>query len=235
MKIFKTLLVAFLLMTSTTVASAANEEVFISYEDHQNLYNVSDEKMEIFKYKIENNITLDSDKETALSEFFGEEGIEVSADELMNGVTHKIKIFEDGSVIEMKIEKEMPLITPFATTSDSYGTTFRDHKISLAKNGLSSSFYFSGRATREGYGSSSITDVHSPSISGFGVSNPPSVYIHRAQSNDKQAALAIMSWMVTSHVNAGWGGFSYGVPIGTSCFLYLALIRGSMYVSDKHP
>lgn len=223
--------------TAIKADNTFNENVIID-EKYQETYGLTDNQIKILTNKIESNVELMANSDDAWEEF-ANGGFFISADELASGSFSKTQVFEDGSVISLTVEDMSPQVMQriSTSTSDSYGTTFKDHKVSLSKGLVSASFRFSGYAAR--YGASTISKVWDESISGWGVSAIPTAKIEQAKSTTDRAALASMSWLTTVNLGfsatKGWGGFTAGASAGTTMKLYVALIRGGMYVSDKLP
>lgn len=243
------ILTSILLATSTTVGVFAKENKFMEYnvsdEELQEYFNENGiplDKQEILRNKVLNGIAwdcYDTEKVNAIPEEF-------SYFDINDKDTDRKYVFEDGSFIEVSINPgESSYINDGSErtiTSNSYGTLYTNHKVSRTVGLTSAYFYANFYVSR--YGTSRIyTEVdgyNSPfgeGVSGFGATGNPSKEIIRKveDTNGSQAALFRMYWFNQVEVSGTWGAVSGTLPIGSTCNLYLALIRNQMYVASELP
>lgn len=140
---------------------------------------------------------------------------------------------KDGSVLSVTCLKETP--GTIVKGTGSFGSSYKDYLVKKTKGSASASFRASGWIGR--YGNSTIDEVHSGSVSGFGSGSLPDLKIVRKESDENRniSALAEMRWQNTINVTAGWGPISGVVSAGNTNFLYLAIIGQNMYISDTYP
>lgn len=247
-KVLCTVLTAVLLATSTTVGVLAKEnnvmEYNISEEELQEYFNENDiplDKQEILRNKVLNGIAwdcYDAEKVNAIPEEF-------SYFDINDKDTNRKYIFEDGSFIEISInpgENSQIEDNERKITSSSYGTLYTNHKVSKTVGLTSTYFYANFYVAR--YGESRIyteadgyNSPYGEGVSGFGVTQNPSKEMIRKveDTNGSQAALFRLYWFNKVEVSGTWGAVSGTLPIGSTCNLYLALIRNKMYVASELP
>lgn len=127
-------------------------------------------------------------------------------------------------------------IEPMGYSGTNYGIEYWDWKIEKSTAFASARFYFDGYQARLGCGPSSIKAAKWGVTDGFGATAPTTT-VERPQEilSTSQAALARMWWQSSSSVSGGWGPFSGTVNAGSTCELWLALVRGNMYIDSKLP
>ena len=81
------------------------------------------------------------------------------------------------------------------------------------------------------------TDIILHMVSGFGINSLASKEMIRAleDRNTSQGAIFRLYWLTTGEVSAEWKGIGGSMPIGTTCNLYLALVRGQIYIAPDLP
>lgn len=164
----------------------------------------------------------------------------------LNSLNHKKTFtFEDGSIIEVSVEVPAEQLNSSVKSGDvqlfgsreiNGGTEYWDVKISRLVGALKAWFYADFFVAPEGT-PSYITKVFESGISGFGATDNPSEAIIREKEDieKSRSALAASTWFVQAEVSGSWGWFSSSIPVGSTCKLYLALIRGKVYVDTKLP
>lgn len=222
---------------------------------------VPKEKQSILREKVEKNILWDcyeTEKINNIPEDF-------SYFDINNKSKEKYYRFEDGSFIKISVNsgevKNIKTkddlikyniepgnrIMPRKVVSDSFGSLYTNHKIQRSVGLTSAYFYANFYVSNPYYGGFSriYTDTdgigyNSPfglGASGFGLDGNPNGQLIRAveDRNSSQAAMFRMYWFNKKTVSGSWAGISGNAPIGSTCNLYLALIRGNMYVDSKLP
>lgn len=170
-------------------------------------------------------------------------------------VKERVYTFEDGSFIEIAIEPgEVIENAPVAEAksleigtnsiiSDSFGTLYRNHKVSKQVGTtyayFYANFYVSNYDESIIYTSENSNNMYnSPygeGASGFGLTDNPSKEMIRDKEYMGQAALFRLYWFNQVEVSGEWAGISGSAPIGSTCNLYLALYDHSMYVASQLP
>lgn len=164
----------------------------------------------------------------------------------LNSTNHKkTYTFDDGSIIEVSVEVPEEQLNRSVNSGDimlfgsreiNGGTEYWDVKIDRMVGALVAWFYADFFVAPEGT-PSYITNVFESGITGFGATeNPTEAIIREKEDIDKsRSALAASTWFVQAEVSGSWGWFSGSIPVGSTCKLYLALIRGKVYVDTKLP
>jgi len=199
-------------------------------------FNVPVEKQEILLSKIKNGEQWDCynpEKIAQIPESF------YDLDPL-NFVQEKVYVFEDGSTTSVSLEvpqEQQKAIEARGSQNINGGIDYWDIKISKTIGTLSAYFYADFFLSQTTGKPSYINDVWGGNVSGFGVVSEPTTTIQRKTEDisKSRSALAYSKWMVQGTVNAGWGAFSGSIPYGSTCNLYLALIRGKVHVSPTLP
>lgn len=135
-------------------------------------------------------------------------------------------------------------IRPLGVISDSYGTLYTNYKVYRQVGDQSAFFY--GNFYQSRYGNSRIYETddgygyNSPfgeQADGFGIDAYPVKEMIRAveSRSTSQGAIFRLKWLTTATVSGGWSHLSGSIPIGTTCNLYLALVRGQIYIDSRLP
>lgn len=250
MKAFKRstvfLLSIVLLFTSLGVVSASD----VQYTDVNGVQGINldqffvenlipQEKQVLLKEKVKNNELWDAYKpelqQQIPADFF--------AFDPQLGDQDKYYRFPDGSFIYVGTEvgttsKDPGMIQPFGSSTDQYGTTYWDFKCTKTVGTASAYVYADFLLTFEGNGyKSKIFKLYGANASGFGVTDTPSTEIVRGEEdlNKSRSALARSYWFAKTDLNLSWEGNGINTSIGTTCSLWLAAIRGKLYVDSKLP
>ena len=206
--------------------------------------NISAEKEMILKNKLDNNILWDSDQPNALDNI-PEYYKEISVDDMLAGTTEKTYEFEDGSIFKLEVEPSNNLtnqINSRKVTTNSYGARYLDHLVKMKRGLLSAQRYINAYSARPGYGSSYFITkntkfAHGGAVSGFNISggSTPKLIREKEDLTYKRAALASLSWKTSSSISGSWGPFSGTISKNSTCYMYVALVRGQLKISDKIP
>lgn len=129
--------------------------------------------------------------------------------------------------------------------SDSFGTLYKNHKVSRIVGTTSAWFYASFYVPRPGYGASMIytsdnsanlyNSPYGEGIAGFGATGHPDKEMIRDKEYNGNAALFRLYWFTQIEVSGGWGPFGASAPVGTTCNLYLALVNNKVYIASQLP
>lgn len=150
---------------------------------------------------------------------------------------------KDYPIIEENLKNDSN-INARSITSDTYGTLYVNHKVSRSVGLQSASFIANFYQSRYGnsriYESTDGNGYNSPygeEVSGFGINSLASKEMIRAleDRNTSQGAIFRLYWLTTGEVSAEWKGIGGSMPIGTTCNLYLALVRGQIYIAPDLP
>lgn len=193
------------------------------------------EKQALLKEKIEKNKLWDAYKpemqKLVPSEFF------VFDPKL--GDQEKYYRFPDGSFISVSTEAGTnSRIQPLGSSTDEYGTTYWDIKITKRVGTASAYVYadfFLGNYSK-GY-KSKIFNLYGANASGFGVTETPNTEIVREVEDieKSRSALARSYWFSQANLNFSWEGNGIDTSVGTTCSLWLGAIKGNLYVDTKLP
>lgn len=135
-------------------------------------------------------------------------------------------------------------ISTFGVISDSYGTLYTNYRVSRTVGDQSAFFYGNFYLSRSGnsriYVDGDGNGYNSPfgeEANGFGVGAFPEKVMIRAYEDraTSQGAIFRLKWLTTATVSGGWSHLSGSIPIGTTCNLYLALVRGQIYIDSSLP
>jgi len=222
-KLFKT---GLLLMSSLTLGAALAPSTTV-------FANSSNE------YITENNsINLsDAEKPEALEEV-PDYYKSLSLEEIESGINEKIYTYPDGSTFEISIEdKNQNQILSRAVSNTAYGSRYTNHQFTFRRGTQVASMRIDGYLARQGYGSSKIENAFGGSTSGFGTTGANQLKIIRNTEDTalSRSALAELKWSVGGNVGGSWGYLSGSIPKGSTCFMYVALIKGQVKVSDRMP
>lgn len=246
-KVISLLLFSFILLTMPAGARVSAEEIKRNYSES--------ELIEV-REMLEDNLVPENQQDKLIEKLENGEQWDCMKQEELEKVPEEFNIidlnsepyvkkyyrFEDGSYIMVQtgeegrgaFKEEKPLTRGMSSTS--YGTTYWDWRIEKQQGDLGSRFYFDGYLARQGMGASRIDDVKWGVTDGFGATEPK-YKIERAQENvsRSQAALGRMWWQSSVTVNGSWGPVGASVTRGQTCELWLALVRGQMYVDTILP
>jgi hypothetical protein len=246
-KTISVLLLSCMLFAIPSPVKASAEEIKKTYSEsellevREKLNNnfVPENQQDKLIEKLENGEAWDCMKESELEKVPDEFN---AIDLLSEPYVKKYYRFEDGSYIMIQtgeegkggFKEEKPLKR--GSSSTSYGTTYWDWRIERNQGDLGSRFYFDGYLARYGAGKSKISAVKWGVTEGFGATEPK-FEVARAEEvlSPSQAALGRMWWQSSATVSGGWGPISGSVSYGQTCELWLALVRGQMYVDAKLP
>lgn len=152
--------------------------------------------------------------------------------------------FPDGSFISVSIEPGNPeqpfnkAIQPLGSSSDSYGTTFWDYKVTKTVGAASAYVYADFFLAYPGNGyKSKIFKLYGANASGFGVKDSPNTEIIRPYEDLEKgrSALARAYWFSNVNLKFSWEGNGIDTSVGTTCSLWLGAIQGKLYVDSKLP
>ena len=196
--------------------------------------NISLEKAEILRYKSENGIAwdvYDDEKFNAIPEYYKS----ISLDELEQIITSKRYDMEDGSVFSIKMSPDSNAIKTRAVTNYSQGSQYNQEQFTMSRGALVARVVVSGWLARVGYGYSNITEIYGGAVSGFGTNGNASERLVRSNESSGKAALVEVKWATNGSVGGSWGPFSGSIPAGSTCFMYVAFIRGQVKVASSVP
>lgn len=164
----------------------------------------------------------------------------LSIDEIDNGISKKVYTFPDGSTFEISFDGEFQNVDSIFSrkmTSTAYGSRYNNHEFSLKRGSQRSSMRIDGYLARKGYGKSKFDRVFGGGVSGFGTAGvkDPKIIRKEEDTTNSLAALAELKWTVNKSIGASWGPFSGTISKGSTCFMYVAFIRGQIKVSDRIP
>lgn len=172
----------------------------------------------------------------------------------------KIYRFEDGSFIKTSLTQgevteinsntsDRNIITPSDVEQDSFGALFTRERIEKTVGATYALYYANFYVSR--YGNSKIYTLensggkyqgpYGEEIRGFGITEQPTKDMIREEENRDASLSALfrLYWFTQIEVSASWGahGFEIGatIPAGSTCSLYLALIRGQVYIASQLP
>lgn len=210
------------------------------------------DKIDGLMYKLDNNIPWDcmlKEKTDIIPEEFYE--FDVNTIE-----KQKYFRFNDGSFINIlvgggeEIKNYRPKFeynSSKSIVSDSFGTLYKNHKV-YKSIGLTNAYFYAnfyvartGASTIYTYDNSDgmYNSPYGEVVGGFGVTENPNKEMIRDVEYNGQAALFRMYWFnqieVSSEWSVGIGSVGGSAPIGSTCNLYLALIKNKMYVDSKLP
>lgn len=125
----------------------------------------------------------------------------------------------------------------------SFGTLYKNHKVSRIVGTTSAYFYASFYVARTGpsmiytYENSSnlYNSPYGENIKGFGANANPSKEMIRDVEYNGNAALFRLFWFTQIEVSGGWGPLGGKVSKGGTCNLYLALVNNKLYISPRLP
>lgn len=191
------------------------------------------------KYIIENDSTkvLDAEKPDALEEvpaYYKS----ISFEEIKSGVNEKVYTYPDGSTFEISIEDtNQSQILPRSVSNSAYGSRYNNQQFTLKRGNQTASMRIDGYLARKGYGKSKIDNAFGGATSGFGTTGSNSLKIIRKEEDTltSRSALAELKWTVSGTIGASWGGLSGSIPKGSTCYMYVAFIKGQVKVSDRIP
>lgn len=203
-------------------------------ENYIQEYDISLDKAEILKYKAENGIPwdiYDDEKFNAIPEEYKS----ISLDELEQGITSKRYDMEDGSVFTIDMSPDPSIIQTRAVVNYSQESQYNQHTFSMSRGLLNSKIKVTGWLARVGFGYSKITESYGGSISGFRTNGSTSERIVRGTESSGKAALVELKWATSGTTGGSWGPFSGSIPVGSTCFMYVAFIRGQVKVAASVP
>lgn len=203
-------------------------------ENYIQEYEISSEKADILKYKSENGIPwdiYDDEKFNSIPEYYKS----ISLDEISQGITSKRYDMEDGSVFFIDMSKDPSLIETRAVINYSQGSQYNQQSFSMSRGLLSSTIKITGWLARVGYGYSKITESYGGAVSGFRTNGSTTERIVRSNESNGSAALVELKWATNATTGGSWGGFSGSIPVGSTCFMYVAFIRGQVKVASSVP
>lgn len=207
--------------------------------------NVPLDKQETLIKKVKNNEPWDAYKPESLKQIPND----FYSFDPSKGDQEKYYRFEDGSFVKLAVEggtsklvysntKQSGSIGTNGSWSGATGTEYWDIKISKSVGtAVSAQFYADFFVGLPGFGVSKITNIYSPDATGFGVSETPKTSIIRSTEDTlrSRAALAESHWFSNVKLNFSWSGIGTDTNIGDTCYLYLAVVNGSVYVDTKLP
>lgn|GEM_PF-4813778 len=160
-------------------------------------------------------------------------------DPQLAGNEEKYYRFPDGSFISVGTELgRTNKIQPLGSSTDEYGTTFWDFKVSKTVGTASAYVYadFLLANYEKGY-KSKIFNLYGANASGFGVTDTPNTEIIRPSEDLEKgrSALARSYWFSKANLKFSWEGNGIDTTVGTTCSLWLGAIRGKLYVDSKLP
>lgn len=214
----------------------SNNELLDCYKE-ENLKNIPDD----FNY-------IDLSDMSQSKKYYFEDGSFIEISVAPNSEeSKKIEItdenIKDYPMIEESLKNDNPIRTRSITNS-SYGTLYVNHRVSRSVGLQTASFVANFYQSRYGnsriYESNDGNGYNSPfgeQVSGFGINALASKEMIRAveDRSTSQGAIFRLYWLTTGEVSAEWKGIGGSMPIGTTCNLYLALVRGQMYVAPELP
>ena len=240
------LLSVVLLFTSLGVVSASNVQSTdingvqgIDLNQYFVDNHVPEEKQALLKEKVKNNELWDAYKpemqQQIPSDFY--------AFNPQLGDQEKYYRFPDGSFVNVSTEvgttsKDPGRIEPFGSSTDQYGVTYWDFKtekvVGLIRSHVYADFFlaFPGNGYK-----SKIFNLYGAEAFGFGLDGNPSTEIIRANEalEKERSALARSYWFSKANLSFSWGKTGVNTSIGSSCSLWLAAIRGTLYVDTQLP
>lgn len=210
------------------------DEVSLYFEEN----NIPKEKQQILLDKLESGELWDCYNEEKVKnipeDFF--------ALDPLNLTHEKTYTFPDGSTIEVALEipedQYNRNIETYGSQSVTGGIEYWDIKIDKTIGLLKAWFYADFFVSNTTSKPSVIHDVWGANVSGFGVVDKPSLTIQRKTEDiaKSRSALAYSQWLTQVTISGGWGDYVSGsIPIGSTCNLYLGLIRGKVHVSPTLP
>ncbi|MGL5380449.1 hypothetical protein [Clostridium sp.] len=211
------------------------------YIEFFNENNVPKDKQDILLNKLDNDILWDCYNPQKTSEI-PEDFYAFDIDDPVNN--KRYYRFEDGSFISIETEGSAESDKGRSTTSDSFGTMYKDHMVSkqvgLAGAGFRADFYVARYGTSSFVGDGNIWDRYA---TGLGCSGLPAIekvrLAEEVASPNNRAAIVRIYWQSVSNVTVSWPtkGFTVGasIPVGATMSLYLALVNNKYYVDSQLP
>lgn len=204
----------------------------VFFEEYIEKYDIPIQKQKLLYSKLVSGEILDAEKESE-RELIGDTYEYLSIDEIKQGMTSKVHIHDDGSVTSIEVDEEDLTENNFlfrAVSSDLY---LNQRRFSKTIGTCTASVYLSGVVSASN--ASRIDEVFGESVSGFGTTGAVESKIQRKHESANKAALAYVRWTVTSTNGLSWPPFSGSIPKGATCYMYIAFIRGNVYVQPQLP
>lgn len=215
----------------------------IDLQKYFNENQIPAEKQDILREKVENNILWDAynpeQTEQLPSDFYSLR--------ILEGETSKRYNFEDGSFVSISISPTENSSQTFAYPDFSlkagyedapYGTYFWDYKISKRVGAAYAEFYMDFLLTNPGNGyKSKIFNIFGQNATGFGIDGTPTPSIERPNEDldKRRSALANIHWVSKSDLSLSWQGNGINTSVGTTCYLWVGLLQGMLYVDSSLP